>query len=105
MKVMKHETFSDQKLINIQSKVFEKLIFHLQKRTDVQNIDLMNLSGFVETVFQNGILEAAKDEGLEIDYETSREKVYGMSYENWKSKFQKEASQDQMKKFNKKVNK
>ena len=43
---MKHETTSDQKLINIQSKVFEKLIFHLQNRTDVQNIDLMNLSGF-----------------------------------------------------------
>ena len=65
---MKHETTSDQKLINIQSKVFEKLIFHLQKRTDVQNIDLMNLSclDFVETVFQNGILKPPKTKVLKL---------------------------------------
>ena len=99
---MKHKTTSEQKLINIQSKVFEKLIFHLQKRTDVQNIDLMNLSGFCRNCLSKWYSEAANDEGLEIDYETSREKVYGMSYENWKNKFQKEASQDQMNKFNKK---
>ena len=99
---MKHETTSDQKLVNIQSKVFEKLIFHLQKRTDVQNIDLMNLSGFCRNCLSKWYFEAAKDEGLEIDYETSREKVYGMSYENWKDKFQKEASLDQINEFNKK---
>ncbi len=114
---MKDKITSDQKLINIQSKVFEKLIFHLQKRTDVQNIDLMNLSGFCrnclskwysEAAKDEGLeidkwySEAAKDEGLEIDYETSREKVYGMSYEIWKNKFQNEASQDQINKFNKK---
>ena len=93
---MKDKTTSDQKLINIQSKVFEKLIFHLQKRTDVQNIDLMNLSGFCRNCLSKWYSEAAKDEGLEIDYETSREKIYGMSYENWKDKFQKETSQDQI---------
>ena len=98
---MKNKTTSDQKLINIQSKVFEKLIFHLQKRTDVQNIDLMNLSGFCRNCLSKWYSEAANDEGLEIDYETSREKVYGMSYEIWKDKFQKEASQDQMNKFKK----
>ncbi len=87
---MKNKTTSDQKLINIQSKVFEKLIF------------LMNLSGFCRNCLSKWYSEAAKDEGLEIDYETSREKVYGMSYQNWKNKFQKEASQDQMNKFNKK---
>ncbi len=91
----------DQKL-NIQSRVFEKLISHLQKRTDVQNIDLMNLSGFCRNCLSKWYSEAAKEEGLEIDYETSREKVYGMSYENWKNKFQTEASPDQMNKFNKK---
>ena len=63
---MKHETTSDQKLINIQSKVFEKLIFHLQNRTDVQNIDLMNLSDFVEIVFQNGILKPPKMKVLKL---------------------------------------
>ena len=97
---MKHKTSSDQKLINIQSKVFEKLIFHLQTRTDVQNIDLMNLSGFCRNCLSKWYSEAAKDEGLEIDYEASREKVYGMSYENWKTKFQKIVSKGQIKKFN-----
>ena len=96
---MKHETTSDQKIINIQSKVFDKLIIHLQNRTDVQNIDLMNLSGFCRNCLSKWYSEAAKDEGLEIDYETSREKVYGMPYENWKDRFQKEASQDQMNEF------
>ena len=86
---MKDKTTSDQKLINIQSKVFEKLIYHLQKRTDVQNIDLMNLSGFCRNCLAKWYSEAAKDEGLEINYETSREKVYGMSYENWKISFRK----------------
>ena len=57
--------------------------------------------GFCRNCLSKWYSEAAKDEGLEIDYETSREKVYGMSYENWKNKFQKEASQDQMNKFNK----
>ena len=99
---MKHQTTSHQNLTKIQSKVFERLILHLQNRTDVQNIDLMNLSGFCRNCISKWYSEAAKDEGLEIDYETSREKVYGMSYENWKEKFQKEASQDQMNEFNKK---
>ena len=99
---MKHKIALDQKLTKIQSKVLEKLILHLQKRTDVQNIDLMNLSGFCRNCLSKWYSEAAKDEGLEIDYETSREKVYGMSYKNWKDRFQKEASQDQMNEFNKK---
>ena len=99
---MKHQTTSHQNLTKIQSKVFERLILHLQNRTDVQNIDLMNLSGFCRNCISKWYSEAAKDEGLEIDYETSREKVYGMSYENWKDKFQKDASQDQINEFNKK---
>ena len=99
---MKHKTALDQKLIKIQSKVLEKLILHLQKRTDVQNIDLMNLSGFCRNCLSKWYSEAAKDEGLEINYDASRKKIYGMSYENWKKKFQTEASQDQINEFNKK---
>lgn len=99
---MKKETTSDKDIINIQSKVFEKLVFHLQKRTDVQNIDLMNLSGFCRNCLSKWYSEAAKDEGLDIDYETSRKKIYGMSYENWKNKFQKQASKEQINRFNKK---
>ena len=64
---------NDQKL-NIQSKVFEKLISHLQKRTDVQNIDLMKLSGFCRNCLSKWYSEAAKEEGINIDYESSKEK-------------------------------
>ena len=87
---MKQTIISSEQKLNIQSKVFEKLILHLQKRTDVQNIDLMNLSGFCRNCLSKWYSEAAKEEGLEIDYENSREKIYGMSYENWKVKYQKE---------------
>ena len=81
--------------------VAERLIHHLKNRTDVQNIDLMNLSGFCRNCLSKWYSEAAKDEGLEIDYETSREKVYGMSYQNWKNKFQKEITPEQKEKFDK----
>ena len=87
---MKQRIISNDQKLNIQSKVFEKLVLHLQKRTDVQNIDLMNLSGFCRNCLSKWYSEAAKEEGLEIDYENSREKIYGMSYENWKVKYQKE---------------
>ena len=83
---MKQTIISSEQKLNIQSKVFEKLILHLQKRTDVQNIDLMNLSGFCRNCLSKWYSEAAKEEGLEIDYENSREKIYGMSYDNWKDK-------------------
>ena len=93
----------DEKIKNeLQSAAFNRLIEHLRERKDVQNIDLMNLAGFCRNCLSKWYSEAAKEEGLEVDYETSREKIYGMSYENWKNKFQKEASQDQMNKFNKK---
>ena len=88
-KSMKQRIISNNQKLNIQSKVFEKLVLHLQKRTDVQNIDLMNLSGFCRNCLSKWYSEAAKEEGLEIDYENSREKIYGMSYENWKVKYQK----------------
>ena len=87
---MTQRIISNEQKLNIQSKVFEKLVLHLQKRTDVQNIDLMNLSGFCRNCLSKWYSEAAKEEGLEINYENSREKIYGMSYENWKVKYQKE---------------
>ena len=85
---MKQTIISSEQKLNIQSKVFEKLILHLQKRTDVQNIDLMNLSGFCRNCLSKWYSEAAREEGLEVDYEYSREKIYGMSYKNWKNKYQ-----------------
>ena len=86
---MKHETTSDQKLINIQSKVFEKLIFHLQNRTDVQNIDLMNLAGFCRNCLSKWYREEAQKKGIEISDPDARKHVYGMSYDEWKKKYRK----------------
>ena len=86
---MKHETTSDQKLINIQSKVFEKLIFHLQKRTDVQNIDIMNLTGFCRNCLYKWMHEAASESDEALSVEEAQEYVYGMPYDDWKKKFQK----------------
>ena len=99
---MKHETTSNQKLINIQSKVFEKLIFHLQKRTDVQNIDLMNLSGFCRNCLSKWYVKYAKEEDYDLDYEESRKIIYGMSYSQWKERYQLEANKEQIEQFKKK---
>ena len=69
--------------------VAEKLILHLQERKDVQNIDLMNLSGFCRNCLSKWYVSAAKKRNIDIDYDEAREIVYGMSYEEWKKKFQK----------------
>ena len=82
--------------------VAERLIIHLQTRTDVQNIDLMNLSGFCRNCLSKWYLAAAEKKNISLDYNQSRELVYGMPYDEWKSKYQKEATNDQLKDFNKK---
>ena len=82
--------------------VAERLIIHLQNRTDVQNIDLMNLSGFCRNCLSKWYLAAAEKRKLTLDYNQSRELIYGMSYDEWKDKHQKEATKEQLKNFNKK---
>ena len=82
--------------------VAEKLIKHLQTRTDVQNIDLMNLSGFCRNCLSKWYLAAAEKKNISLDYNQSRELVYGMPYDEWKSKYQKEATEKQIKDFNNK---
>lgn len=82
------------------SEVLETLIIHLQKRTDVQNIDLMNLSGFCRNCLSKWYLSAAKKRNLEIDYDEAREIIYGMPYNEWKEKYQKNPTKEQLKKFN-----
>ena len=83
----------------IQAKVFNRLVEHLQKRTDVQNIDLMNLSGFCRNCLSRWYAEAAEENGLDITKDRAKEIVYGMPHNVWKEKYQTEASQDQKKKF------
>ena len=73
----------------IQSATLERLMKHLDERKDVQNIDLMNLAGFCRNCLSKWYVAAAAEEGITIDYEKAREKIYGMPYEAWKKNFQK----------------
>jgi hypothetical protein len=73
----------------IKSSVLDRLISHLSKRTDVQNIDLMNLAGFCRNCLSKWLVEEAKKKGVEISDPDSRELIYGMPYSEWKDKFQK----------------
>jgi hypothetical protein len=83
----------------IEAKVFKRLIEHLQNRTDVQNIDLMNLSGFCRNCLSRWYSDAAQEDGLDITKDKAREIVYGMPHDVWKEKYQNEASVDQKDKF------
>ncbi len=79
--------------------VAERLINHLQTRTDVQNIDLMNLSGFCRNCLSKWYLAAAEKKNITLDYNQSRELIYGMPYDDWKTKYQKEANKEQLEDF------
>jgi hypothetical protein len=83
----------------IEAAVFRRLLQHLDSRKDVQNIDLMNLSGFCRNCLSKWYVAAADERGEKIDYEAARELVYGMPYAEWKMLYQKEASADQQQKF------
>ena len=76
--------------------VAERLITHLQTRTDVQNIDLMNLAGFCRNCLSKWYVEEASALGQSIDQEAARAKIYGMNYAEWKEQYQKPATQEQL---------
>jgi len=86
--------------MEIQSEVFQTLIKHLQDKTEVQNIDLMNLADFCRNCLSKWYVSSAKEKGVEISYDEAREIVYGMPYDKWKEKYQKEATKEQLEKFN-----
>ncbi len=79
----------------LEAAAFRTLVDHLRKRTDVQNIDLMNLSGFCRNCLSKWYRAAAEDRGLDLSYEHAREIVYGMPYEVWKAEHQTEATAEQ----------
>jgi len=89
----------DKTRTEVEAAAFRGLIEHLQKRTDVQNIDLMNLSGFCRNCLSKWYLAAAQERGADISDADAREAVYGMPYGEWKDKFQEKASDEQLKKF------
>jgi len=76
----------------LEAAAFRRLTEHLRSRTDVQNIDLMNLAGFCRNCLSNWLKDAADAHGVPLSKEDSRRQVYGMSYEEWKAKHQNEAS-------------
>ena len=80
---------NDTKKKELQSAAFERLIHHLRERTDVQNIDLMNLAGFCRNCLSKWYREEAQKKGIEISDPDARKHVYGMSYDEWKKKFRK----------------
>ena len=84
----------------IEAAVFRRLLDHLDNHKEVQNIDLMNLASFCRNCLSKWYVAAAVERGEDIDYEEARELVYGETYADWKKKYQKEASADQMNKFN-----
>ena len=81
--------------IELEAAVLRRLVEHLRKRTDVQNIDLMNLAGFCRNCLSNWYEEAAAARGLPIGREAARSRIYGMAYEEWKRKYQRDASPEQ----------
>jgi len=85
--------------IELEAAAFRGLIAHLQRRTDAQNIDLMNLAGFCRNCLSKWYLNAAKEHGLNLDYDLAREVVYGMPYADWKSRFQSAATPEQQRRF------
>ncbi len=89
-------TIDDKTRTELEAAVFRRLVQHLQNRTDVQNIDLMNLAGFCRNCLSNWMKEEADAKGMKISKDESREAVYGMPYEEWKAKYQGAATPEQL---------
>jgi hypothetical protein len=95
----------DQTRIELEAAVYRRLVEHLRQRTDVQNIDLMNLAGFCRNCLSNWMKDAADARGVEMTKEASREAVYGMPYDEWRAKHHREASAGQNAAFDKAMHK
>jgi hypothetical protein len=85
----------------LEAAAFRTLVAHLRERTDVQNIDLMNLSGFCRNCLSRWYMEAANEKGLDLDKDGAREIVYGMPFAEWRDKYQTEATEEQKSAFKK----
>jgi uncharacterized protein len=91
----------DKTRTELEAAVYRRLVEHLRSRTDVQNIDLMNLAGFCRNCLSNWMKDAAAAKGLDMTKDESREIVYGMPFDEWRSKYQKDASPDEKAAFEK----
>jgi len=86
--------------VDIEAAVFRRLLQHLDAHKEVQNIELMNLADFCRNCLAKWYVAAAQERGEDIDYESAREIIYGMPYAQWKEKFQREATPEQLAVFN-----
>jgi uncharacterized protein len=91
----------NQLVTELEAAAFRKLVEHLRGRSDVQNIDMMNLTGFCRNCLANWYQEAANGRGLELSKEGAREVIYGMPFKDWQAKHQQEASPAQKTAFDK----
>lgn len=87
---------NEKQQVQIEAAVLRRLLAHLDGRKDVQNIELMNLAGFCRNCLAKWMVTAAEEEGVALDYEAARERVYGMPYADWKDKYQTEATPEQL---------
>jgi len=91
----------DKTQTELDAAVFRRLVEHLRSRTDVQNIDMMNLAGFCRNCLSNWMKDAADAKGVPLSKDESRESVYGMPFAEWKAKYQRDASPEQTAAFDK----
>jgi len=92
-------TLDPQSRLELEAAAYRRLVEHLRKRTDVQNIDLMNLAGFFRNCLSKWMKEESDQKGLGLSLDETREAVYGMPYDTWKQLYQREAAPDQQKQF------
>ena len=95
------DAMDDKTRTELEAAAFRRLLEHLSSRTDVQNIDMMNLAGFCRNCLSNWMKDAADAKSVPMTKDQSREVVYGMPFEEWKAKYQKEASAEQKAAFDK----
>lgn len=94
-------TLDERTRTELEAAVLRRLMEHLRGRTDVQNIDLMNLAGFCRNCLSNWMKDAADAKGVAMSKDESREAIYGMPYDTWKAKYQNEATPEQRAAFDK----
>lgn len=90
----------DNDKVKIESATFRRLLEHLRQNPDIQNIDMMNLANFCRNCISKWYVAEAEKIGEKLTYEEAREIIYGMSYSDYKAKYQKEATKEQLEKFN-----
>ncbi len=93
------DKLNPQQRLEVEAAAFRRLVAHFRERTDVQNIDLMTLSGFCRNCLSKWYAAAAAERGVSLDYEEAREIVYGEPYASWKAKNQTEATPEQQAAF------